>query len=350
MPVSGFTDKLKRLGRDYLFQTTVNEPQKLINCSLFNAGSLINSRTIAYPDDLAGVALMERVQYIHKQNYSDIDSLLGLAERLRKLEKPEILEKIGKVLSSKELYDEGIELLVLAVQKYPDSSGIHFVLGRLYLGKGVFDEALTELQRAVDLAPNFPDYRNLLGIAFLKLKKAKAAINEFKKAVEFNIYFDKAYFNLGLAYIANGIFREDYNLAKNLISNSIENFDKAILFNPGFETQEYQNGIAALHRGDLQSAFDLLSAVADLNTILTSEDRLLEMYLRYVHDEAGMTEDGIKRYIERISELLKISAGFADLHNELGMAYTVMSKFMNDKAIKHFQEALKINPRFALTA
>ena len=347
MPISGFTDKLKRLGRDYLFQTTINEQQKNINCSLFNAGQLINNRIIAYPQDLLGAELMEKVHYIHKQNFADIDSLLGLAERMRKLEKPEIIEKLGKTLYSKDLYDEGIELLVLAAQKYSESPGLHFVLGRLYLGKGVYDEAEIELHKAVELAPNFPDYRNLLGVAYLKLKKSLAAIKEFNKAVELNIYFDKAYFNLGLAFIGNGLYREDYNLAKNLVKNSMDSFEKAILFNPSYETQDYFNGLIALKQGDLQAAFSLLSSVADLNTVLTSEDRLLEMYLRYVHDEAGMTEDGIKRYIERISELLKTNSGYADLHNELGMAYTVMSKFMNDKAIMHFQAALKINPNFA---
>ena len=228
--------------------------------------------------------------------------------------------------------------------------GLHFVLGRLYLARGMFDEALEQSCKAVELAPSFPDYRNMLGIAYLSTRKPVSAVDEFKKAVELNIYYDEAYFNLGLAFIMNGIVREDFNLAKNLLHNCQEAFGKAIMFNPGYMNLNYETGMNLLRENKLEQAYEILSAMGREVITHESEERLLEMYLRYIHGESGMTEEGIKQYVEQISELLKSNPGHADLHNELGMAYTVMGKFLNNKAIEHFKEALKINPDFIKAA
>ncbi len=346
MVFNGYTDKFKRLGREYLFQTSIDNSRKQVVSSLFHAGQLLNSIATPFQDASQGEKLFEKALSFHKQNLGDLDSLLGLAERMRSLEKPDIIEKLGKSLCARQLYDEGLELLLLASQKYPESPGLHHVLGKLYLAKGQVNDAETEFGRAVDLAPDFPDYRNALGIAYLKSNKAVAAISEFKKAVTLNIYFDKAYFNLGLGYIANGIIREDFNLAKNLVQNSMDALQKAALFNPAYNTDKYTEGLEFLNEGEYEKAYSTLSKVAEEHTSRSAEEHLVELYLRYIHNETGMSEEGINNFIERIKDLLKLNPGYADLHNELGMAYTILCKFMNDKAIYHFQEALKINPNF----
>jgi tetratricopeptide (TPR) repeat protein len=350
MPAIGFTDRFKRLGREYLLQTSVNELRQIIVCSIFHSGQLISTRSHPLPENLSANALFDRVSKIHEQCLGDIDSLLGLVERMRDLEKPEIIEKLGKTLCTREMYDEGRELLSLAVEKYPEMPGLRFVLGKLYMARGMHDDAIDQLCKAVALAPNFPDYRNLLGIAYLKAQKPVAAIDEFKKAVEQNIYYDEAYFSLGLAFILNGIIRDDFNLAKNLLHNCQEAFGKAILFNPGYMNEHYEQGISLLKDGKLEQAYAILDVVSREAVNHGSEERLLEMYLRYIHSENGMTEEGIKQYVDQIGELLKANPGHADLHNELGMAYTVMSKFLNNKAMEHFKEALRLNPNFLKAA
>lgn len=350
MPAIGFSDKFRRLDREYLLQTSVNEARKQIICSLFHSGRLINTRAFPLPKEYENGDAFAKVSQIHEHWLSDIGGLLGMVERMRELERPEIMEKIGRTLCSRELYDEGCELLTFAVQKHPDVPGLRFALGKIYLARGQYDEAKDQLTRAVELAPSYPDYRNLLGQAYLKLKRPVAAIDEFRKAVEINIYYDEAHFNLGLGYILNGIVKEDFNLAKNLLHNCQETFQKAALFNPSFATEDYEKGLALLQDGQLEPAFELLSQVAREAITHFTEEKLLEMYMRFIHGQNGLTEAGIKQYIDEITELLKQNPGHADLHNELGMAYTVLSKFLNNKAMEHFQEALKINPNFVKAA
>ncbi len=347
MSAVNFSDKFKSPGREYLLQTSLNELNGNIICSLFNSGRLLSGLTLPSPESMTGHDLTEVVREIHGQNLADFRSLFGLMERIKESDKPELIEKLGKTLYSKDLYDEGLELLASGLDRHPDYPGLRILLGRIYLALGRFPDAERELLHAVRLAPGYPDLRNLLGSAFLKSKRPMAAIGEFKKAVKINIYFHNAYFKLGLGYIQNGIVKEDFNLAKNLLQNCDEAFGKATMFNPGYLTGDYEQGRLYLARGKLEEAYEILSKVADLNGSPDSHDRLLEIYLRYVHGDGGMTEEGISKYIGELKDFLKASPGYADLQNELGLAYTVMAKFMNDKAIKRFQEALKINSGFS---
>jgi len=338
------------LGREYLLQTAINDINGNIVSSLFHEGKLLSTQVLPSFSESGAEDVIENVREIHNQYLSDFDSLLSLVEKTLESDKPELMEKIAKTLYYRKLYDEGLTLLKAGVSKFPDYSGYHFLLGKIYLSLDRIAEAETELQDAVRLAPEYPDYRNLLGIAFLRQDKAVAAIEEFRKAADVNVYFYNAYFNLGLGYILNGIVKEDYEMAKNLSKNCDEAFGKAIMFNPAYINQDYQRGRSRLAEGRLKEAYEDLSKAARVSETATFTNELLELYLRNVHGDDGMSEKGIRDYIDRLNSIIKVNPGYADLHNEIGMAYTIMGKLITDKAISHFKEALKINPDFAKAA
>src|SRR5512142_648475 len=136
MPVIGFTDKFRRLRREYLMQTSVSEARQLIISSLFQSGKLINTRSFPLPTGLENGALLEKATQMHEHCLAEINTLLGLVEQMRELEKPETIEKLGKALCSREMYDEGVELLKYAVEKYSEIPGLRYTLGKIFLAKG----------------------------------------------------------------------------------------------------------------------------------------------------------------------------------------------------------------------
>ena len=346
MSAIGFQDKFRRLDREYLLQTAVNDLNRNIVCSLFHDGKLLSSQTLPPLGELSRGDLSETAQEIHRQYLSDFESLLAMVEKTMKSDKPELIEKLGKTLFIRHLYDEALLLLEDAVERFPEYHGYRFLLGKIYLSQNRVADAQRELHKSVQLAPDFPDYRNQLGLVYLKLNKAVAAINEFTIACEKNVYYHNAFYNLGLGYILNGVLREDYELAKNIEQNCRETFDKATMFNPGYLNAAYQRGKTNLEQGRFKEAFDDFSKAARNGESISFQSELLEMYLRNVHGIDGMTEDGISDYIDRLKSIIKNNPGYADLHNELGMAFTIMGKLIIDKAIIHFSEALKINPHF----
>lgn len=346
MTAVGFQDKFRRLEREYLLQTSVNDLNRNIVCSLFHDGRLLATQVLPPLDELSRGDLSETAREIHRQYLSDFDSLLALAEKTFKSDKPELIEKLGKTLYNRRLYDEALMLLEDAVARFPEYHGYRYLLGRIYLSQNRIDRARDELLRSVQLAPEYPDYRNQLGLVYLKLEKAVDAINEFKLACEKNVYYHDAHYNLGLGYILNGIVREDYELAKNIVENCRQAFDRAVMFNPAYLNAFFQKGLADLEQGLFKEAYDDFTRAARNGESLSFQSELLEMYLRNVHAPDSMSETGIQDYIERLKSIIESNPGYADLHNELGMAYTIMGKLIIDRAIEHFDRALSINPDF----
>ncbi len=346
MPSLSFSNKLRYLDKTYLFQTTLNELENFVVCSLFNNGKLINSNTVNLPDEAGKNNISEHVRNIHDRGYSDYGSLFKIIEAKKGSGRAEDIIKLGSTLHSRKLYDEALELLSTAADFHTENSAIRMLLGKIYLSKGEFDKARFEFIKAVDLSPEYPDFRNLLGHANLKLNRPVDAIRQFKIAIDLNVYYDKAHFNLGLGYILNGIVKEDFELARELQKNSKESFEKALIFNPGYFCEKYKLGMELLSQDRLNEAYDKLSVVADEEISSDPGAKLVELYLRFVYGSNGSSEDGIKNYINKTKDLLKTYPGYADLQNELGIAYSIMGKFMRDRAIDHFNKATEINPRF----
>ncbi|UCC81038.1 MAG: tetratricopeptide repeat protein [Candidatus Zixiibacteriota bacterium] len=341
-----YSKKLRYLGREYLFQTTYNESDRSVVCSLFNEGKLLDIHYKPVPGHPEGNGLVDYIMDTHLQILNHYETLLKVAESKKDSERSEVIVKLGSALLTNRLYDEAIDLLNTAARKHNDDSAIRLLLGKVYKAKNRFEDAEAELKKAVELSPNYPDFRNLLGETYLRLRKPLAAINEFKKAAEFNVYYDRAFYNIGLGYILNGIVKEDFELAKNLQEKCDETFGKAITFNPRYDNENYRIGMAFLHEGRLDEAYDKLFSAIENSDADRSFGKLLDLYIRCVYGDVGATEENIKDYIGNIENLLKTNPGFADLENELGMAYTIMGKIMRDKAIDHFKRAIEINPNF----
>jgi tetratricopeptide (TPR) repeat protein len=341
-----YSKKLRYLDREYLFQTTYSELDRTVVCSLFNEGRLLNIHFTPFPEDKADGELVEFMVKVHESRLSDYDILLRVAEDKKDAGNPEMIVKLGFALLANQLYDEAIEILRNSSARYDHNSAIKLLLGKTYIAKEKFAEAESELTRAVELSPMYPDYRNLLGEIYLNLRKPLAAINQFKKAVELNVYYDRAFYNLGLGFILNGIVKEDYDLARDLRNRCEETFEKAITFNPAYADQNYKIGTEFLIQGRLNEAYDKLREVSRSNDPDSSSARLMNIYMRCIYGNNGSTEQGIQDYIQELENLLLTNPGYADLENELGMGYTIMGKIMRDKAIVHFKKALEINPGF----
>ena len=341
-----FSKRLRFLNREYLFQTTFNELDHTVVCSLFNEGKLLNMHFTSVPEDMQGNQMVEFIMQVHERRLNDYEILLKVTESKKDSDRAEVVIKLGSALLAKKLYDEAIELLQAASVKHNDNSAIKLLLGKVHVAKDNFEDAESELIKAVDLSPHYPDFRNLLGETYLRLGKPIAAINQFKKAVENNVYYDRAFYNLGLGYILNGIVKEDFDLAKDLHKTCEESFEKAIAFNPGYINEYYKIGISLLREGKLDEAYEKLASVLKNGSADSSFEKLLELYISCIFGGNGATEESIKGYIEMIENLLRTNPGYADLENELGMAYTIMGKIMRDKAINHFKKAIEINPDF----
>ena len=75
-------------------------------------------------------------------------------------------------------------------------------------------------------------------------------------------------------------------------------------------------------------------------------DLPLSFYLRFLYDEENLDEESILDYVKALEEMLEKNPDYADLRNCLGVAYTILCRYINRKTVKQFNHALRINPDY----
>ena len=342
----GFSSSIKVRGKEYLFQTSNNAFQNRIICSLFESGNLINSSEIPYDPQVSDESLLALVKSIHEEKREEVESLLQLSEKLVGSNQAEAKNRVGLAFIEKGMYDEAIVEFQEAIKANPSISKVYDNLGKAHLAVGRTEEAILAFQKALSIDSNYADYYNDLGSAYLQSQKCKLATDNFRRAIEINPYYGEAYYNLGLALILNGIVKEDYSLATNLKERAIEALEKAATVNPNFRSEGFEKGMAHLTKDELEDAWKEFNQVKIGEPLPQAEALSLDFYLRFLHREDEIDDTTMRQYIQSLEDFAKKNPHFADIHNDLGIAYTVLCKYINEKAIQHFREAIKINPHY----
>jgi tetratricopeptide (TPR) repeat protein len=89
----------------------------------------------------------------------------------------------------------------------PLNTQAHNVLGKLYFDAGRLREAEEEFRRSLVIEPNVPAYDHL-GYIYLKWNRSDLAETAFRGALSINPAEDRAHFNLGAIYAADGKYSE----------------------------------------------------------------------------------------------------------------------------------------------
>ena len=341
-----YSKKLKYLDNEYMFQTTYNEADHTAACSLFKGGRVVDINFVPLEKGIDNEEIVKNIMTLHDRRVKDYEALLKVTESTIDTDRAEIVIRLAKALLANKLFDEALDILQSASRKHSDNSMISLLLGKVYSAKGDLENAEIELKKAADLSPEFPDVHNTLGETYLRLKKPLAAIEQFERAVNSNVYYHRAFYNIGLGYVLNGLVREDFELARDIRGQCEKAFGKALAINPAYGDENYKNGFELLSEGKFAEAYEKFSSNTAFNGSVSPLKGLFDMYFTNVYGNELTSEENIKKYIEKIDELLRSNPGYADLENELGMAYTIMGKIMRDKAISHFKKATEINPSF----
>lgn len=117
----------------------------------------------------------------------------------------------------KEDFDKALDKTVKFLQKEPDNTEGHFLIGRLYLEKGLFEQSASEFKRVIKKDSLFAQAYYFLGITYERLNQSEEAIKQFKKALFVDKEFALAYFNLALLLQTYGDKNEALRGYKNAI-------------------------------------------------------------------------------------------------------------------------------------
>lgn len=208
--------------------------------------------------------------------------------------------------------------------------------------------ALDYLRTAIELEPNNEEYRarfNTINQIAQTMSDAQAAVNNqnYDEAVKnfesvLNQYedFAPAYYSMGLV-----------NAIRDNTDEAIEHLERAIELDPSNEKyaaalgnlskQHYNDGVAAIKRGNLTTAEEELKKAVQINESFAQAYYMLG----YISRRRGNVNQAIELYQTALEHAPKNEAA----HYALGLAYKSVAR--NTQALEEFTTAADINANYS---
>lgn len=332
--------------RKYHLRTSNNVFENKVLSSLFEGGEVIWSREVSYNHGMEEEDVFELVRSIHEKEKAELESFMRISEKLVDSDNGEAHNKLGLALLKRKMYKEAIDEFMLAIDRDAKFPEAYSNLGMACVELGMYKEAIDVFAKAINLAPEYADLHNRLGNIHLRQKQCKKAIESFEKAIELNPYYGEAHYNLGLAYMVNALEKEEYQYATSLYERTMKELDTAVKINPSYESPEFQRGKQMLADGNIEEALKEFEFSVDSVPAEQEFDLPLNFYLRFLYDEENLDEESILQYVKTLEKMLEKKPDYADLRNHLGVAYTILCRYINRKAVEQFQLALDTNPQY----
>lgn len=341
-----FNERVRSKKGEYFLKTVNNTYQNQIIFSFFRNGMLIALHQQDYDPQIADEALLARTRQFHEHKKAEIKTLLKLAEKMKDSENAEMKNLLGQAFLKKGMYDEAISEFEEAIILDSGVSGLYNSLGSAYIAVGRHDEAVAVLEQAINLKPERADYYNNLGVAYLKKERCRKAMECFQRAIDINPYYADACFNLALALVLNGVTKEDFALSVDCQQRVMENFDNAAKINPQYKNEHTSRGEELLKRNDYEKAYAAFTQGQRSVSNQVDLGFVIDFYLQVIYNSKKLNSAAIWRHIRQLQDVIEKHPNYADLYNHLGVAYIIMSKFVNNKAIQQFEKAQQINPAY----
>ena len=228
----------------------------------------------------------------------------------------------------------GIKFYEDLIIKYPNSSIVHYWLGRFYLQRRTLDQAAREFKEATRLAPEDDHGFIALGHATLELGNVEDAYNAYRRANELAPKVAVVHEGLGNIYYR----KKDYSKAK-------MEYDLAIKLDASLNEARYNLGLIHEKNGDIGKAIGQWKAILESDpNEAQARERLARIYF------LGEQYSDAAREYSMITKVRPFSTDiFLALGESLIMAATVtedpaeMSQ-MKESAIQAFREALELDP------
>jgi tetratricopeptide (TPR) repeat protein len=215
------------------------------------------------------------------------------------------------------------ELLTHTLEVTRDNYTMHCNLAVLLAGQGDSKAAEFHYLEALKINPDDKDTNINFGNLLVRQGRLDEAIERYINAIKSKPNFAKAYNNLGIAYVQRGDRQK-----------AIEQFSTAVKINPSYLDAQNNLKMALLQKQVKESASTKQSA--DSEDISTFSGQMMV-------GTSLMKKGDLDGAIKHFQEALKIEPENINAHVSMGLALGYKRNF--DGAISHFRTAIKINPR-----
>ena len=209
-----------------------------------------------------------------------------------------------------------------AIQLQPNFANAHYNLGLLLANKGAFTTAKTALEKTLELAPTFSPAIGQLAEIYLLQNQFDKAIKFYEKRIQLEPDHLDSYFKRGQAHLKLHQFEE-----------AICCFEQVITLNSKHPEANHLLANAYLQNGDPDKALNYYFRQLEMDPQIESYYNIGVLLMdKNRHKEA-------RHYLEHAA---KMDPGYLPVHLNLGAI--ALNRHDIPNAIKHYQQALIINP------
>jgi len=346
MEGAGFNSEVIAGGKKFHIQTNFLEPVEKIVSNIFDNGKVLYKKELPIESHVTNEQLRDKLHDIHKEMVAEIELLFYISDKVRTIKHAASNNKLGVVFYQKNLYEEAINEFKHAIDIDPDFAEAYKNLGFVYLKNGQHDQALEALKKGLEKQPNYPDLYNVLGCVYLEQNEYDRAISEFKKALELYPNYAEAHFHLGFCQLKSIIDSEEKDLSSNLSEQKekiIDHLQKAESF---VKSDSLIEAYEQFNADDLERTLTILDRVKEESVITLELDFESEFYLKFMFGGKGKDDEYISNYATKLRKTIQKYPQYADLRNDLGIAYLIQCRNLFLNALDEFRQAIKINPQF----
>ena len=340
----GLNNNLEVGNHQFHVQTAYSPGKLQIISHVFDHGQIIEQRQVTLPGHLAAPAISKQVQAVHQETIAEMETLFLIAQKVKQVKHAPSCFKLGAVFLEKNLLEDAIESLQLALQIAPDTAEAHTHLAVVHFRQNNLSAAAEAMRQSLKLAPDFADSHYLLGIINLEMGELDKAAQAFEAALDINGDFIQARVCLMLSHLLGMRDGDEIALPLESILDSLEEISQSD--SPDKKSSHLANALARTRQRGYAAAAAELQALRQGFQIWRGCTAENEFYLKFLYGNKSQDDAFTKEYVKKLRADLRDHPEYADLHNNLGVAYLIQCRNLFLKALEEFRAALKINPKF----
>ncbi|MFQ5823514.1 MAG: tetratricopeptide repeat protein [bacterium] len=335
-------------GRKFHVQTNYSSSKEKVIANVFNEGQVIDSREISIEGDLSSEEISNRLNEIHQSVITDMEILYYMAAKVKTVRHAPSANKLGLLFLKKNLIKEALEQFKLALEIDPEFSEVFANLGKAFIISDCYDEAIEVLEKGLVKAPEFADIQNYLGIAYLQKDNIKEAIFHLNEALKLNPNYVEAHYHLGIAFLIDSLNQSDEHDPSIEVNrkNAAEHLNQAAEMNLNDHIPNFYKLIELVSQEAFQEAVDEYKKGKPGDMLANFLDFENEFYLKFMYGGKGKDDSFISDYVQNLHKIIEEFPHYADLRNNLGIAYLIQCRNLFLKSLDEFRSALNINPNY----
>ena len=352
----GLHNKLEITDREFHIHTgTLIEQQKIIS-EVFEKGMFLISREIDMDlrsDNIKSFDydfLNSVTQNFHQQVMDEIDALYQIEEKLKKFRHPKSHYRLGVLFLKRNLYNEAIRQLKLAIELEEGFTKALIGLGISYLKSGKFKESLETFESTVSQTNKYPDVINYHGLAHLFLGAYDKAMNLFKDAIQLNPKYAECQFNLGIALYKSALdgVKDPKAVA---VPARVSIYLKEVQSLQRYHGIYWEKDFSQLHELLKDNNHKIILPQLEqfqlkLVDIASEKDKVYEFYLRFLFGGRDIDSGIINMYQNSFENNAKENKKYPDYWNDRGIFNLIKSRNLYLNAISEFEKAIELSPKF----